>query len=61
MLLATLCIPIEPVPSETDRFLEVDDNSKDKAERLAKLLRMNTPPTRASLMKDVVKTFILNR
>ena len=55
VLLSTLCVPIEPVPSETDRFLEVDDNSRDKARRLAALLRMDTPPSRATLMKDIVR------
>ena len=54
VLLATLCINIEPVPSETDRFLAVDDTSRDKAKRLASLLRMTSPPSRASLMKDMV-------
>lgn len=53
-MLATLAVPIEPVPSETNRFLEVDDNSRDKAKRLANLLRMDVPPTRATLMKEVV-------
>lgn len=53
-MLATLSVPIEPVPSEADRFLEVDDNSRDKARRLAALLRMDTPPTRATLMRDMV-------
>ena len=54
VLLATLAIPIAPVPSETDRFLEVDDTGRDKARRLAGLLRMSSPPSRASLMKDMV-------
>ena len=54
VLLATLSIPIEPIPSETDRFLEVNDTSRDKAKRLSSLLRMATPPSRASLLKDVV-------
>lgn len=54
VLLATLSVPIEPISSETDRFLEVDDNSRDKARRLAALLRMDIPPTRATLMKELV-------
>lgn len=57
-MLATLSVPIEPVPSETNRFLEVDDNLRDKARRLAALLRMDTPPTRATLMKDMVSQFV---
>ena len=55
VLLASLAVPIEPIPSETDRFLEVDDNLRDKARRLAALLRMDTPPTRATLMKELVR------
>ena len=56
MLLATLCVPIEPTPSDVDRFLEVDQTGRDKARRLAALLRMNTLPTRASLLRDIVST-----
>ena len=37
-----------------DRFLEVDQTGRDKARRLAALLRMNTLPTRASLLRDIV-------
>ena len=54
VLLATLSIPIAPVPSEIDRFLEIDNTSRDKARRLAALLRIATPPTRASLLHDMV-------
>ena len=54
VLLATLCVPIEPTPSDVDRFLEVDQAGRDKARRLAALLRMNTLPTRASLLRDIV-------
>ena len=56
VLLATLCVPIEPTPSDVDRFLEVDQTGRDKARRLAALLRMNTLPTRASLLRDIVST-----
>ena len=54
VLLATLSVPIEHVPSESDRFLEVDDNSREKSKRLASLLRMPVPPSRATLIKDLV-------
>ena len=60
VLLATLCVPIEPIPSEADRFLEVDDNTRDKARRLAALLRMDTPPNRATLMKEMVSGVRVN-
>ena len=54
MLLATLAIPIVPVASEIDRFLVVDYNLQDKSRRLSNLLRLNSPPTRASLLKELV-------
>jgi translation initiation factor 3 subunit A len=59
VLLATLCVPIEPTPSDVDRFLEVDQNNRDKARRLAALLRMTSLPTRASLLRDVGRHSIL--
>ncbi|XP_064383667.1 eukaryotic translation initiation factor 3 subunit A-like isoform X2 [Halichondria panicea] len=54
VLLSTLCITIEPVPSKTDRFLTVDDVTLDKTRRLSALLRMTTPPTRASLLRELI-------
>ena len=54
VLLATLCVPIEPTPSDVDRFLEVDQNDREKARRLAALLRVTSLPSRASLLRDVV-------
>ena len=54
VLLATLSIPIAPVASGIDRFLMVDYSIQDKI-RLSNLLRLNSPPTRASLLKDLVR------
>lgn len=53
VLLATLAVPIEPVPSGIDGFLVVDYNTQDRSRRLSALLRMQTPPTRASLLKEL--------
>ena len=52
--MATLCVPIEPSTSESDRFLLVDDQSRINARKLAALLRMAVPPTRVSLLRDLV-------
>ena len=57
VLLATLAVPVQPIPSEIDRFLVVDTNTQGKSRRLADLLRMQTPPTRASLLKELVGPF----
>ena len=56
MLLATLAIPIVPVASEIDRFLVVDYNLQDRSRRLSNLLRLTSPPTRASLLKELVSS-----
>ncbi|KAL5471152.1 hypothetical protein EMCRGX_G029236 [Ephydatia muelleri] len=53
VLLATLCVPIEPATSESDRFLLVDDQSRINARKLAALLRMAVPPSRVSLLRDL--------
>ena len=54
VLLATLAISIVPVASEIDRFLVVDYNLQDRSRRLSNLLRLTSPPTRASLLKELV-------
>ena len=58
VLLATLAIPIVPVASEIDRFLVVDYNLQDRSRRLSNLLRLTSPPTRASLLKELVRVDI---
>jgi translation initiation factor 3 subunit A len=54
VLLATLSVPILPVPSEMERFLIDDSNYQEKSRRLSALLRIQTPPTRVSLLGDLV-------
>ena len=51
---ATLAVPIPSLRNPNDNFLEVEDVSNDKHRRLASLLSLNTPPTRALLIKDLV-------
>ena len=54
VLLATLSVPIIPVPSEMEKFLVDDSASQEKTRRLSALLRIQTPPTRVSLLNDLV-------
>ena len=60
VLLATLCVPIEPATSESDRFLLVDDQSRINARKLAALLRMAVPPSRVSLLRDLASFSFLS-
>uniref|UniRef100_A0A1B6CP13 Eukaryotic translation initiation factor 3 subunit A n=1 Tax=Clastoptera arizonana TaxID=38151 RepID=A0A1B6CP13_9HEMI len=55
VLLATLSIPLPSAHPEFDRFIETDKSPLEKAQRLAVLLTLQQPPTRASLLKDVVR------
>lgn len=54
VLLATLSIPLPSAHPEFDRFIETDRSPLEKVQRLAILLGLSQPPTRASLLKDVV-------
>lgn len=54
VLLATLSIPLPSAHPEFDRFIETDKSPLEKAQRLAILLGLSQPPTRASLLKDIV-------
>ena len=56
MLLATLSIPLPSAHPEFDRFIETDKSPLEKAQRLAILLGLLQPPTRASLLKDIVSS-----
>ncbi|XP_067012039.2 eukaryotic translation initiation factor 3 subunit A [Anabrus simplex] len=55
VLLATLSIPLPSAHPEFDRFIETDKSPLEKAQRLAILLGLPQPPTRASLLKDIVR------
>lgn len=55
VLVATLSIPLPSAHPEFDRFIETDKSPLEKAQRLAVLLGLQQPPTRASLLKDMVR------
>lgn len=60
VLIATLSIPLPSAHPEFDRFIETDKSPLEKAQKLALLLGLNQPPTRISLLKDMVIFGILN-
>lgn len=54
VLLATLSIPITPERTDIARLLDMDGIIVEKQRRLATLLGLQAPPTRASLINDMV-------
>ncbi|KAK7792189.1 hypothetical protein R5R35_005144 [Gryllus longicercus] len=59
VLLATLSIPLPSAHPEFDRFIETDKSPLEKAQRLAILLGLPHPPTRALLLKDLVRLNVI--
>lgn len=55
VLIATLSIPLPSAHPEFDRFTEPDKSTLERTQKLAVLLGLQQPPTRASLIKDVVR------
>ncbi|XP_073948086.1 eukaryotic translation initiation factor 3 subunit a isoform X2 [Choristoneura fumiferana] len=55
VLVAVLSVPLPSLHPEFDRFVETDKSPVEKAQRLAVLLGLAQPPTRTSLLKDVVR------
>ncbi|XP_037814737.1 eukaryotic translation initiation factor 3 subunit A [Lucilia sericata] len=55
VLIATLSIPLPSAHPEFDRFIEADKSPLEKAQKLAVLLGLQQPPTRVSLLKEVVR------
>jgi len=55
VVLATLSIPLPSAHPEFDRFIETDKSPLEKAQRLATLLGLPQPPSRQSLIKDIIK------
>ncbi|XP_013781691.1 eukaryotic translation initiation factor 3 subunit A-like [Limulus polyphemus] len=56
VVVATLAIPMPPNRPEIDRLVETDENIIDKNNRmLATLLGLSNPPTRSSLVKDLLR------
>lgn len=60
VLIATLSIPLPSAHPEFDRFIETDKSPLEKAQRLAVLLGLFQPPTRQSLLKDIVRVNVVN-
>ncbi|XP_068597655.1 eukaryotic translation initiation factor 3 subunit A-like [Brachionichthys hirsutus] len=59
VLLATLSIPITPERTDIARLLDMDGIIVDKHRRLATLLGLQSPPTRQSLINDMVRFNLL--
>uniref|UniRef100_A0A8B9H933 Eukaryotic translation initiation factor 3 subunit A n=1 Tax=Astyanax mexicanus TaxID=7994 RepID=A0A8B9H933_ASTMX len=59
VLLATLSIPITPERTDIARLLDMDGIIVEKHRRLATLLGLQSPPTRQSLINDMVKFNLL--
>ncbi|GIX77708.1 eukaryotic translation initiation factor 3 subunit A [Caerostris extrusa] len=60
VVLATLAIPMAPNRTDIDRLVETDENVIDKNNRtLSNLLGLPNPPTRALLIKDLVRFGII--
>ncbi|XP_068180128.1 eukaryotic translation initiation factor 3 subunit A-like [Antennarius striatus] len=59
VILATLSIPIIPECTDIARLLDMDNIVVDKHRRLASLLGLPSPPTRQSLINDMVKFNLL--
>ncbi|RZF44083.1 hypothetical protein LSTR_LSTR013138 [Laodelphax striatellus] len=59
VLLATLSIPLPSAHPEFDRFIDTDKSPLEKAQRLAMLLTLNQPPTRASLLNDILRVNVV--
>ena len=60
VLLATLSIPLPSAHPEFDRFIETDKTPQEKAQKLAVLLGLSQPPSRSSLIKDIVRLNVVN-
>uniref|UniRef100_T1D215 Eukaryotic translation initiation factor 3 subunit A n=1 Tax=Cupiennius salei TaxID=6928 RepID=T1D215_CUPSA len=60
VVLATLAIPMPPNRTEIDRLVETDENVIDKNHRLlSTLLGLPNPPSRALLIKDLIRFGII--
>ena len=55
LLLATLSIPIPQSRSQVDESIDADETTTDRLKRLSNLLNLPQPPTRSSLLKDLIK------
>jgi len=60
VLVAVLCSPLPTAHPEFDRFVETEKDAMDKTMRLATLLGLTVPPTRASLIKDLSRLNVVS-
>ena len=60
VLVATLAIPLPSAHPEFDRFFETEKSAMEKQQRLAQLLYLQQPPTRAGLIKDLGRYNVVN-
>eukprot|EP00088_Acartia_fossae_P002760 TRINITY_DN1113_c0_g1_i1.p1 TRINITY_DN1113_c0_g1~~TRINITY_DN1113_c0_g1_i1.p1 ORF type:complete len:1134 (-),score=468.42 TRINITY_DN1113_c0_g1_i1:209-3610(-) len=60
VLAACLCVPLPSHHPEFDRFIETERSPAEKMGRLAGLLSLAQPPSRASLLKDCKRFGIVN-
>lgn len=57
--LATLAIPFPVAHPEFERFVETDKGMMEKSQKLSMLLFLPQPPTRASLIRDLMRYGVL--
>ncbi|XP_042213227.1 eukaryotic translation initiation factor 3 subunit A-like [Homarus americanus] len=55
VLIATLAIPLPSAHPEFDRFIETEKSALEKIDKLATLLSLPKPPTRVSLIRDLMR------
>ncbi|ODM87097.1 Eukaryotic translation initiation factor 3 subunit A, partial [Orchesella cincta] len=59
VVLATMAIPFPVLHPEFERFVETDKGMLEKSQKLATLLFLPQPPTRASIIRDISRHGIL--
>ncbi|CAF3534916.1 unnamed protein product [Rotaria socialis] len=59
-LLSILSIPLPTPRTQIDEHLETDETINEKQKRLTSLLQLQQIPTRASLIRDMIKQGVLN-
>jgi len=58
VLCATLAVPLPAARNQTDQLLDLDDGGVEKQKRLAALLSLTSLPSRQTLVKELVGTFV---
>ena len=59
VLVATMAIPLPSAHPEFDRFIETEKSAMEKISKLAVLLNLAKPPTRASLFKELSRCGVI--